>query len=181
MARLFVALHPPTHITAALEALREDELPGRWLPAASMHLTLRFLGDVDETRAEALAARLSEIRLPPADVVLEEVDVFPSRRSPRVLVVRCARTPTLMTLQAEVERRVQEQGFEGERRAFNPHLTLARLRGAAPVRVGDYLQRHADEVGGAFTADAFRLYESTLLPSGARYVVRAAFPLVPRP
>lgn len=175
MPRLFVALDVPPAVRAALAALRV-EMPGaRWTPPGRLHVTLRFLGDTPDERLPALSAALREIEAPPLALRLDGLTAFPSRRAPRVLVVRLAPDDALADLQRRVEAAAQALGFEPEARPFRPHVTLARLKRADARAVLAYLRTH--DASAAFAAEAFHLYASTLTPSGAVHERVASIPL----
>lgn len=168
MLRLFVALPVPADAAERLASLRA-ELPGaRWLARENYHLTLRFLGDVDEAAVPVLTEALARVTMRPLRVELDAVGVFPSLRRPRVFVARGAAGLALERLQARVERAVVEAGFEPDARPFRPHVTLARLRRPDRAALAAYLEAHSLRLG--WRARSFALYESRLGAGGARYV-----------
>ena len=175
MPRLFVALDVPADVRDALAALQADLDGARWTQPEQFHLTLRFLGDTEPERLSALKAPLAAVSPPPLDLRLDGFTVFPSRRRPRVLVARVTPTDVLLQLQQQIEEAVQGVGFEAEPKPFRPHITLARFKRVDPRAVHTYLRTH--EASGAFTADRFYLYASTLHASGAVHERLASFPL----
>jgi 2'-5' RNA ligase len=167
MPRLFVAVDLPAGHAAAFQQLGHPDLQARWLPPEQYHVTLRFLGDVDEDRSQKLRVELESIDLPSFQMGGEGLDVFPSRRKPRVLVAHVNEEPGLMTLQQQINDLVTGMGFDEQRNPFNPHVTIARLQKATPREVRTYLNQHPEFKIEAFSAERFRLYESELGADGA--------------
>ncbi len=158
---------------AELEASRADI---RWVSAGGMHLTLKFLGRIDDGQALRIKAILAEIarRHAPFALSLERTGAFPDEKRPRVLWVGFAASPELLALQEEIDRALEAEGFEREKRGFTPHLTLGRVKG--PDRVPQAvaaLGRRREGSFGAMTVRKVTLFESLLHPEGARY--RAVF------
>lgn len=188
--RTFVAIDLDAPLRAALRDLqsRLKRAPlahlGRWVDPESIHLTLKFLGDVP-------AARLPEVRqalrraageVAPFEFALAGLGCFPSTRQPRVIWVGVEEpSGSLERLQCIVERELGSIGFPREGRAFTPHLTLARLRDQAEVReraeLGAWLSRQ--EVGrlGTMRAAEIVLMRSDLRPAGAVYTCLEAVPI----
>lgn len=177
MPRLFAAVDIGPGQAAALEQLRDETLKARWTPPDQFHLTLRFLGDVEEDTSDQLIEVLAEAKVEPFELGGDGLDVFPSRRRPRVLVARIDRHPQLMRLQQQIDRRVLGLGIPEDRRSFNPHVTLARLKGAGPQEVREFMKQHADFRLGAFRVDRFHLYRSDLGPNGAVHTVLETYRL----
>lgn len=177
MPRLFIAVDLPEDRTTAFRSLQSDDLSARWTPPEQYHLTLRFLGDVEADAASELESRLESIDVPSFLLGGERLGVFPSIRKPRVLVAHISGEPGLMALQAEISDLTLELGFPDDRKPFNPHITVARLKGAAPRRVRAYLKVHEGFAVEPFAVKAFRLYESRLGPEGATHEVLQEYPL----
>ncbi len=144
----------------------------KWVAPGGIHLTLRFLGHVADDRLEALADRLLALsrQFSPFSLELSGLGVFPSARAPRVVWVG-VRDPSgsLARLQAEVEDRVEAIALERETRPFSPHLTLARIEGAAPPGLTAAIERGKDLEVGVFRVESLHLIKSVLGPGGARY------------
>lgn len=171
MARLFVAVDLPSDHVAAFRTLHDPNLQARWTLPDQYHVTLRFLGDVDEHRIEQLKAGLEDIDLPSFQLGGEGLDVFPSKRKPRVLVAHVNEAPGLMALQVSVDDLAVKMGFDEDPKPFNPHVTLGRLKKATPREVRSFLKRHADFSIDPFVATEFRLYESNLGSDGSVHTV----------
>ncbi len=182
--RLFVALELPPGARAealARAASLRSRLPAaRWLPPASLHLTLVFLGDTEPAAVEPLATALGEVaaRHPPCDLQLAGGGSFPAGR-PRVVWVGFSRCEALVRLQVGVARAVaQSLDRPPERRRFHPHLTLARCRRPWPPSAAERWRQGLDgPLGPPFVADAVALIRSHLEPAGARYETVARLPL----
>ncbi len=178
--RLFVAVNLPEEERRAAydatAALRHAELPVRWVQPASLHVTLKFLGEVSEEQAPALAAALDGAvgAARPFEVGLGGVGAFPSLARPRVIWLGVEPHPALELLANDVELALQPFGFEAELRPFQPHITLGRARqGAKPAAFGK-LEAVAAQVSYEAIAPvrSVDLMESELRPEGAVYRVR---------
>lgn len=176
MPRLFTALEVPEDVGAALSTYRGGLSGARWIDAENYHVTLRFLGDIDEDAAQEAAYLLGRVRRAPFDLVVEGLDAFGGSR-PRALIAKVAASPAVIELQAEHERLMRRACLPAEKRKFMPHVTLARLRDASPRAVADYLGLRGGPPRIAFRAERFVLYSSRDSVGGGPYVVEAAYPL----
>ena len=177
MPRLFTGLEIPADIGLALSRYRGG-LPGaRWAEPENYHVTLRFIGDIDERTARDVFSLLAEGRSRGAIAVsLDRLGTFGGDR-PRALIARVEPTPGLQDLQAEQERLMRRIGLPPEKRKFTPHVTLARLRDASPIDVAGYIATRGHFPRLTFTADQFVLYSARESVGGGPYVVEAAYPL----
>ncbi len=187
--RLFVACELPSEMKAALaslqDALRKKGAPRvRWVRPEGIHLTLKFLGAVPREKVAAICEALAPTvqGIPPLALSLAEVGTFGDRRGPRVVWVGTqGDLEPLARLQQRVERALEPLGFPPERRAFSPHLTLARV----PDRMGSEERHTLKELvktveappAAAVTIGELSLMRSILGPGGAVYERVAAFPL----
>ena len=176
MPRLFTALELPDAVVAELALMRGGVLGARWLEPEDYHVTLRFIGDIDERMARDIADTLGEIRRPKALVRFEGLSWFGGSK-PRAIVARVKAEPALMDLQAEQERRLRRIGVEPETRKYTPHVTLARLRGVGQAAIADYLATRGALKAEPFLAERFVLYSARDGSGGGPYVVEAAYPL----
>jgi 2'-5' RNA ligase len=175
MHRLFVAIRPPETVRAQLLDLMEG-MPGmRWQDDEQLHLTLRFVGEVERPVAEDLSAALQHIRFEHFSIKLEGVGKFEKHRN-GALWAGVHPKEQLRALAAKVERACQSAGLEPERRAFHPHITLARWKGKAQ-RLAAYLERHSGLTSNPWEAREFILYESHLGREGAHYEAIERIPL----
>jgi 2'-5' RNA ligase len=178
--RGFIAVDLSERVREALRALSAELAAGtpgpplRWVRPESIHLTLQFLGETDEAKAPQIAAALDDIAADSKRFTLGlgELGCFPNPRRPRVVWVGVAgETEALGRLQARVERAMAALGWEPEKRAYQAHLTLGRVKdGASPGAVTLPWGRQVDAAPIPITA--VNLYQSVLRPEGAIYSVR---------
>ena len=176
MPRLFTGLEIPPDIAADLVMLRGGVSGARWIEAADYHVTLRFIGDIDDRLAREAAEILSEIRRPPFPVVLDALSWFGAHK-PRAIVAKVKPTTPLIELQAEQERRLRRVGLEPEARKYTPHVTLARLRSSSPHAVADYLSARGYFPARQFEATRFVMFSARESTGGGPYLVEASYPL----
>jgi 2'-5' RNA ligase len=182
MARLFVGIPVSDGLRAALEAHLAatvgERLPGRAVPPANWHLTLRFLGATDAERRCRVVDELARIDPPPPfDLSLTGLGAFPRAGRAKVLWIGVGEgADPLRALAASVEAAVVRAGFASEPKPFSPHLTLSRLRDPADLRP---LVDGAAPFGGRMRVDAFVLFRSHLGGGPARYEALERFPLAP--
>jgi len=176
MHRLFVAIRPPEHIRDLLIDAMDDSADFRWQDEEQLHLTLRFIGEVDRPVADDLAASLSRVQAEPFSIRISGVGRFEQRNAGALWAGVEPKEP-VAALAAKIERVCQQVGLEPERRAFHPHITLARWKGRRTREIGDFLQRKAGLASATFEVDRFTLFESHLSRHGAHYEEVAAYPL----
>jgi 2'-5' RNA ligase len=176
MPRLFTGLEIPDDVRQSLSMLRGG-LPGaRWTDPDNYHLTLRFIGDVDDIMAQEIAFILGKVRRGGFELRLDGVTSFGGRK-PRAVVATVASSPAVMELQAEHERLMQRIGIEPEGRKYTPHVTLARLRDSSSHDVAEYLSARGGFRSAPFQVSNFVLFSSRASVGGGPYVVEAAYPL----
>lgn len=177
MPRLFTGIEIPAEIGQALAAFRGG-LPGaRWIDPEFYHITLRFIGDIDERMAREVYAVLAEAReRAKLTVTIEGLDTFGGGK-PRAVFARVAPTPEILDLQAEQERLMRRIGLPLEARRFTPHVTLARLRTSSPLDVADYFVARGHFPRISFTAERVALFSAKDSVGGGPYIVEAAYPL----
>ena len=162
------------------EQLSSDDDGVRWVPDKSLHLTLKFLGDVPDDRVQPIDESLRRIRASRFGAEVAGVGFFPSERAPRVFWAS-VRSTGLGRLADKVDNCMVDLGYQTERRRFRPHLTLARARGKARIESRFVEGTRACQVRefGTFETDRFFLYESRLDPSGAVYTKLGEYHLGP--
>ena len=176
MPRLFVGLEIPREVGQTLSLLRGG-LPGaRWIDPENYHITLRFIGDIDDRLAQDIASLLDGVRKRPFDVRFDELASFGGHK-PRAVIAAVDPVSPLVELQAELERLMQRLGLEPEGRKFTPHVTLARLRDASSRDVADYLSTRGPLFGSSFRVSRFVLFSARASVGGGPYVVEADYPL----
>ncbi|BBK40601.1 RNA 2',3'-cyclic phosphodiesterase [Allostella vacuolata] len=177
MIRLFVAIPLPETLRRSLSLLGGGIPGANWVAADNLHLTLRFIGEVDEGTARDVDDMLSGLDVPAVDVRVAGMGQFGEGDRARLLYAAVERTPELVRLQERVEAAVVRGGCPHERRKFAPHITLARLKGAAMPRVQGFIAAHALLRWPPFTADRVVLYSSHLGREGPIYRALADYPL----
>ena len=176
MPRLFTGVEIPPEVAQALSTLRGG-LPGaRWIDKENYHVTLRFIGDVDDDIAHEVESLLGRVRRAPFELRIEGLTSFGSKK-PRAVVASVEPSSRLMEAQAEQERLMQRIGLEPEGRKYTPHVTLARLRDASTRDVAEYLSARGHFRSMAFPVSRFVLFSSRASVGGGPYVVEASYPL----
>jgi 2'-5' RNA ligase len=175
MPRLFTGLEVPPEIAQSLSMLRGG-LPGaRWVDPQNYHVTLRFIGDVDDAIAREVASLLGRVRRGAFELWLDGVTSFGGKK-PRAVVATVASSPALMEAQAEQERMMQRIGLAPEGRKYMPHVTLARLRATSSREVAEYLSARGLFRTPPFRVSQFVLFSSRASVGGGPYVVEASYP-----
>jgi 2'-5' RNA ligase len=176
MHRLFVAIRPPEHVRDLLIDAMDDSPALRWVGDEQLHLTLRFIGEVERPLANDIAAALQDLRSPAFDLRVAGVGKF-ERRSGGALWAGVEPKEPVIALAAKVERTLHQVGLEPEHRAFSPHITLARWNRRNAEAVDEFLRRKSNLRSEPFPVDRFILFESHLSRHGPHYEEVAAFHL----
>jgi RNA 2',3'-cyclic 3'-phosphodiesterase len=178
--RLFIAIDLPGELRKSLgqmeKQLRAVTDTARWVVPESIHITLKFLGEVPEARVPEIDGALLGLSWKPITVTVRGVGFFPGNRSPRVFWAGME-APTMPGLAEQLDTRMDRLGFEKEKRAYRPHITLARARESrmetALVTAAKEFEQHEF---GSFIADRVFLFQSTLKPTGAVYTKLKEYP-----
>lgn len=174
--RLFVALRPPRAIRERLIAAMLGVSAARWQDDDQLHLTLRFIGEVDRHMAEDIAAALGRLHSPAIGARVAGVGLFERQGRPHTLWAGVEPQAPLAALQQKIDGLLASVGVARETRAFVPHITLARLnRAAGPV--APFLALNGDLASPPFAFDHVTLVESELGHGGAHYHPVARYPL----
>lgn len=179
MHRLFVALRPPLAIRDALVDVM-DALPGaRWQDDEQLHVTLRFIGEVERPQGEDIAAALAAVSAPVIEARVEGVGTFDRRGRVDTLWARIVPAEPLAALHRKVDQALARAGRARDERRYLPHLTLARFgRGSSDAgAIARWVADHAGLTTPAFTLPHLILYESHLGHEGAQYEPVARWPL----
>jgi 2'-5' RNA ligase len=176
--RTFIAIPIPEECLQVLERAQKElqsyDADVRWASIRSIHLTLKFLGEVnrDLPRELAQSLRAALPQAQPFSLCLAELGSFPGSGNPRVLWCGIGgEQETLSHLQSVVEATCTHYGFPAEERAFNPHLTLGRVKGRRNLRPLMEKIGRVKALECSFRADHFHIYKSVLKPQGAVYTV----------
>jgi 2'-5' RNA ligase len=176
MHRLFVAIRPPEPIRDLLIDAMDDSADFRWQDDEQLHLTLRFVGEVERPVAEDLADALGRVRARRFDIRIKGVGRFDQRNSGALWAGVEPKEP-LAALAAKIERACLAVGLEPERRVFHPHVTLARWKGRRTREAEDFVAAKRALASDPFAVDAFTLFESRLSRHGAHYEEVEGYPL----
>jgi 2'-5' RNA ligase len=169
MPRLFLAIAIPDPVADSLDRVREPMKYVRWIPREQLHLTLKFIGDVDNTFAHNIGEAVSRVKVRPFLLACEKLGVFPVRGSPQVLWADVgAGHPHLFALQKHLEDTCFRLGIEPEKRRYRPHVSLARIRSGADEIIRQFLKKHPTCPTPPFRVDRFALYRSDPGPRGIR-------------
>ena len=168
MPRLFVAFRPSVLIRDSLHDLMEGVAGARWQDDDQLHLTLRFIGEVDHRTTDDIVLALRDVRADAVDAVIAGVGQFERRGRVDSLWARVAPREPLAALHKKVDHALVRLGLPPEGRAYLPHITIARLgRGAGPIE--PFLATHAALATPVFAVDHIALFESVLGSGGATY------------
>ena len=182
VSRLFIAMEVPHPFKAAIRDLQSGLPNARWLNVDGLHMTLAFVGEADDTLQHRIETGLSTVCATEFGMEMRGVGRFPPRGAPRVLWVGAAPEAEIVTLANAVRSTLGNIGLAVDRRAFLPHVTVARFRQRPPVAaLKTYLAANADFRTGKANIAAFHLFSSELQPDGARYTIEKTFLLTRTP
>lgn len=170
MHRLFVGIDPPSAVKEQLLDLMGGIAGARWQSEAQLHLTLRFIGEVDRHQANDVAAALDAIRHPRFELALSGAGAFDRRGQINALWAGVTPHEPVHGLHKKVDQAVVRAGLPPEGRAYRPHITLARF-GREAGTLGGFLDRHGGLASVPFPVDDFCLYESQLTRDGSIYSI----------
>lgn len=177
MVRLFAAVAVPPAIVEGL-VRRQTGLDGaRWRPPESLHITLRFFGEVKEDVADDLDGELSRTTAPAMDLTLEGAGSFGDGPDVHAIWAGVAENAALRQLAGRCEQAARRAGLKAEKRNFHPHVTLAYLRRADPVKVARWIQANNLLQSPPFRVESFGLYSSRLSPQGSSYTLEREYGL----
>jgi RNA 2',3'-cyclic 3'-phosphodiesterase len=176
MPRLFLAIDLPDEIKASLTGFTRELPSAKWVGPEELHLTLRFIGEVDEKTCSLIKGALSKLSFEAFPLTLCGVGHFPPGKHPRVLWVGMDPSNSLMRLQQELELALIDAGIAPDERRFSPHITLARLKESAPGMVLRFETAHADLACAPFQVREFILFSSILTHQGAIHNKEAIYP-----
>lgn len=180
--RLFIAVHVDVpilnKIAKFVKPFKEKYKSVKWVPIENMHLTLKFLGDVQNDLVEEIQDRLSLIDSPAFNLKLINVGAFPNMRSPKIFWIGIEEEEDLFTqLFNNVEDQLEHLDFPKEKRAFSPHLTLCRFKDKIPQELTNDFKSYSNGEFRVQFINQFSLIQSKLKSTGAEYTVLKNFPL----
>ena len=176
MIRLFTAVEIPEAVRLKLSLLQGGVPGARWMPHENMHLSLRFIGEVDEAVARDIDDLLAEIRSPAFTLALKGVGEF-GRKEGRTLWAGVVSGDALQHLAAKIESALQRIGLPAERRKYSPHVTLARLKDVPLAGIQEFLATHALFQSPSFEIEQFALFSSQQSGKGSRYRIESVYQL----
>lgn len=181
MLRLFVALEIPDEVRAELAALQAGVPGARWVDPDNFHITLRFIGEIDQAQAHDVDEMLLGIRAPAFSVEIAGVGHFGDDK-PRVLYAAVAPNPALEHLKKKVDSALARAGVKLEGGKFKPHVTLARFSGreAAGHHLAQFMASHGLLRSAPFFVQQFSLFSSLIRPEGSIYTLEADYALTSR-
>lgn len=187
--RLFVGVALGDEVVRQLHVLldvlheRAAEMAPRaritWVPPERLHVTVRFIGNVDDHRTRAIRSALeAPLTVKPFNLIVAGVGTFPKGRPPRVIWAGISQgLSELQQMEQEISGRLERRGIAREERDYTPHVTLARVRDAAGLRASPLLQGLSEGTLGTSRVDAATLFESRLSPKGPAYISLQRTPL----
>ncbi|MBA5778683.1 RNA 2',3'-cyclic phosphodiesterase [Stappia sp. F7233] len=177
MPRLFTGLEIPAETGMFLSMLRGGLRGARWIDPENYHLTLRFIGDIDDRMADEVVDALDRIHRRPVEIRIDGLGSFGNGK-PHSIWARVVPNQALMELQAEQERILQRLGLPAERRKYVPHITIARMKGGTTnEEAARWLAERGHFQAPSFTAGRFVLFSSRASVGGGPYLVEEAYPL----
>jgi len=177
MPRLFIAVDLPETIKENLESMSFGIPGAKWVAPEQLHLTVRFIGEVDGAVFRDIRDILNEIRFAPFSLQLKGVGYFPPRGAPRVLWVGLEKSEPLHLLRKKIDSALLRVRVEPEGRKFSPHITLARLKNSPVQKIANFLAGNGLFSQEPFQVEDFKLYSSVLSPKGAYHRVERIYSL----
>jgi RNA 2',3'-cyclic 3'-phosphodiesterase len=168
MHRLFIALRPPVSIRNQLLTMMQGVVGAKWLSDGQLHITLRYVGEVDRHQANDIAAILATLRAAPLRLAVTGMGVFDRKGQVDQLWAGISPKESITHLHKKIDQALVGIGLQPESRAFVPHITLARFNRAGPD-VSAFAAHYAGLNSPEFTCNRFTLYESHLGKTAAYY------------
>ena len=174
MPRLFTGIKIPATISEQLSLIQYGLPNARWIAPEDFHITLRFIGDIEDHIAADLADSLSQLSFSSFQLHLKSVGVF-GKEKPRMVWAGVAPSEPLERLQLTHEQLSQRLGLKAEGRKFTPHVTLARFKSGQRDDVAPYLIDHARFQSTVFEVTSFELYSARTSKGGGPYVIEQSY------
>lgn len=176
MPRLFTGVEIPADVAFELDLMKGGVIGARWLDRESFHITLRFIGDIDDVLAREIAGELDGVAARPFSLQLKGIDAFGGNK-PHTIFAGIADSSELRRLQTMHERICQSLGLPAAPRKFSPHVTLARLSGTPLDNLHGFIASHSLYRSRAFDVSRFVLFSSRPLRGGGPYAVESSYAL----
>lgn len=186
--RTFIAINLDQELKETLSQLIEElkrQDPARksvrWVNQQAMHLTLKFLGEIDENRVKQIETVLERVSDGSRTFTMKIIGTGyfpPDKKNPRVLWLGIEEEESLKTLQSRLEEEMENLGFPKEKREFHPHLTLGRVKIPSNLReIMLHLEKYGSQEFGEMEVRKITFFKSVLKPAGAEYSVLSEFEL----
>ncbi|KPK27399.1 MAG: 2'-5' RNA ligase [Desulfobacterales bacterium SG8_35_2] len=178
MPRLFIAVDLPDKIKENLKSMAFGIPGAKWVSPEQLHLTVRFIGEVDGALFSDIKNILDEVNSAAFSLQLKGVGYFPPRGAPRVLWIGLEKSEPLQLLKKKIDTKLLRVGVEPEGRKFSPHITLARLKKSPVHKIANFLSGNGLFSQEPFQVEDFKLYSSILTSKGAYHKVERIYPLI---
>lgn len=177
MIRLFAAIELPDDVRETLAAMQGGVPGASWVDAENLHVTLRFIGEVPESRMADIDETLAEVSGQPFALSLAGMDSFSRGREPVSLWAGVEKSDALLGLQKRIDQALTRAGYPTDEKRYTPHVTLARLRRPDEARVAAFIAAHNLFRAEPFMVERFTLFSSRPTSEGAHYAPEADYPL----
>lgn len=174
MRRVFFGLEVPAEIKDRLWQVRTEMAGARWQSAEQMHLTLLFLGNMDNERLSAVCEAARHISLTAFDLNVTGLGYFGQPHAPRYLWAGVEPKTPVISLHSAIKNQMESLGFTTDSRTFCPHITLARFKPQSDS-VECLLAEQSETLFGSFQVDQFVLFETQQESAGSVYTVLERF------
>lgn len=177
MLRLFAGLSLPILLRQRLTVMQGGIEGARWTERDNFHITLTFIGEIDEGAAAHADEALSSIRMEKFSLRLKGTGSFAQGKWPKVLWIGVEESEPLRRLKDKIDRALRSAQIPFESRKYTPHVTMARLKNPDEAKVAEFMQQHNLFSTEAFEVDEFILYHSHLTKNGPVYEPVREYPL----
>ncbi len=177
MIRLFTAIPLPLLVRSSLHAMGRSIQRARPVPEDQIHITLRFIGEVEGSRVHDIKMSLSSVQLSPFSLAVQGVGHFPPRGKPRVVWAGLNPVDQLCVLKKRIDSSLKHCGIPPEQRKYSPHVTLARLKNTPLKRVTEFLAGNSFLAFEELQICSFDLYSSKLTQKGAVHSLEQSYEL----
>lgn len=178
MIRLFVAIDIPEAIREEVQGMGRSIPNARPVPADQLHLTLKFIGEVEGSKFLDIQDTLEKVSQRKFSLCIKGTGTFPPRGTPRILWAGVEPVKNAIALRNSIERQLAAIDIPREKKKYTPHLTLARLRNSPIPALQQFLAGNAFLQTSSFPVETFTLYSSQLSPKGAIHTMESSYPLL---
>ncbi|MEW6455922.1 MAG: RNA 2',3'-cyclic phosphodiesterase [Acidobacteriota bacterium] len=183
--RTFIAIDFPEEIKKLIyekiDVLKKFEANIKWIREEGIHLTLKFLGEIDENKLNLINNKLKKISesIPSFSLIVQGMGTFPERsKSPRVIWIGIKEETNLKRLQENIEEEMEKLSFQRETRKFSPHITIGRVKDSKHItKILDVIEKERETLFGKIKVKEIILFRSILKPDGAQYIPLEKSPL----